>query len=74
MPLDELGKLGYRILASSISAWAFHRALKQSYDCLARGEPDPLFAGTTHKAEQEALHRSIGMDELLAIERATVEK
>lgn len=74
MPLEEMAKLGFRILASSISAWAFHRALKQSYDCLARGEPDPLFAGTTHKAEQEALHRTIGMQELLAIERATVEK
>jgi methylisocitrate lyase len=74
MTLSELGQLGFRILASSISAWAFHRALKQSYDRLARGEPDPLFAGTTHKAEQEALHRTIGMEELLAIERATVEK
>jgi methylisocitrate lyase len=74
MTLAELGQLGFRILASSISAWAFHRALAQSYRHLARGEPDPLFAGTTHKAEQEALHRTIGMDEMLAIERATVEK
>jgi methylisocitrate lyase len=74
LALAELGALGYRIMASSISAWAFHRALKRSYDCLARGEPDPLFDGTTHHAEQAALHRTMGMDELLAIERATVEK
>jgi methylisocitrate lyase len=74
LPLAELGRLGFRVLASSISAWAFHRALKQSYDCLARGEPDPAFAGTTHHAEQEAVHVTIGMDALLAIERATVEK
>ncbi len=74
LTLAQLGELGFRILASSISAWAFHRALKQSYDCLARGEPDPLFAATTHKAEQQALHANIGMEELLAIERATVEK
>jgi methylisocitrate lyase len=74
LPLDELGKLGYRILANSISAWAFHRAMKQSYDCLARGVPDPLMAGTTHKAEQDAVHTSIGMDRLLAVERETVEK
>ena len=40
----------------------------------ARGEPDPLFAGTTHRAEQDAVHQSIGMEEMLAIERATVEK
>lgn len=74
LALAELGAMGYRILASSISAWAFHRAMKQSYECLARGEPDPLLAGTTHKAEQHALHDSIGMEHLLAVERDTVEK
>jgi len=74
LTLPQLGDLGFRILASSIAAWACHRAMKRSYECLARAEPDPAFAGTTHKAEQEALHRTIGMDRLLAIERATVEK
>jgi len=74
LPLAELGPMGFRILASSISAYAFHRALKQSYECLARGIPDPAFDGTTHKAEQHALHDTIGMDVLLAIEKATVEK
>ncbi len=74
LSLDELGALGYRILASSISVWAFHRAMKQSYECLARGEPDPTMTGTTHKEEQHALHDSIGMDRLLAVEKATVEK
>ena len=73
LTLAELGALGYRILASSISAWAFHRALKQSYECLARGVPDPLMAGTTHKAEQDAVHETIGMQRLLAVERETVE-
>jgi 2-methylisocitrate lyase-like PEP mutase family enzyme len=74
LPLSELGALGYRILASSISAWAFHRAMKQSYECLARGKPDPLMAGTTHKAEQHALHETIGMERMLTVERVTVEK
>lgn len=74
LSLDELGALGYRILASSISAWAFHRAMKQSYECLARGVPDPTMAGTTHKDEQHALHDSIDMDRMLAVEKATVEK
>lgn len=74
LPLAELGALGYRILASSISAWAFHRAMKQSYDSLASGEPDPLMAGTTHKAEQHAVHETIGMERLLTVERETVEK
>ena len=74
LTLDELGALGYRILASSISAWAFHRAMKQSYECLAKGVPDPLMAGVTHKEEQHALHDSINMERMLAVERATVEK
>lgn len=74
LSLSELGALGFRILASSISAYAFHRAMKRSYECLVRGEPDPAFDGTTHHAEQEALHHTIGMDAMLAVERATVEK
>lgn len=74
LSLAELGALGFRILASSISAYAFHRALKRSYECLLRGQPDPAFDGTTHHAEQEALHHTIGMDAMLAVERATVEK
>lgn len=74
LPLAELGALGYRILASSISAYAFHRAMKRSYECLIRGEPDPAFEGTTHHAEQDALHDTIGMKEMLAVEKATVEK
>jgi methylisocitrate lyase len=74
LPLAELGALGFRILASSISAYAFHRAMKRSYECLARGEPDPAFDGTTHHAEQEALHETIDMKGMLAVERATVEK
>lgn len=74
LSLTELGALGFRILASSISAYAFHRAMKRSYECLLRGQPDPIFDGTTHHAEQEALHHTIGMDAMLAVERATVEK
>jgi 2-methylisocitrate lyase-like PEP mutase family enzyme len=71
--LSALAELGFRVFASSISALAFHRALKQSYQFLARGEPDPAFSGTSHKEETQALHASIGIDRLLEIERATVE-
>lgn len=74
LTLDEIGKLGFRILANSISAWAFHRAMKQSYECLARGVPDPTMAGTTHKDEQHALHDTIDMQRMLQVERDTVEK
>lgn len=74
LSLADLGALGFRILASSISAYAFHRAMKRSYECLLRGVPDPAFDSTTHHAEQDALHHTIGMDAMLAVERATVEK
>ena len=46
----------------------------KSYECLAKGVPDPLMAGTTHKDEQHALHDSIDMDRMLKVERETVEK
>lgn len=74
LPLAELGALGFSILASSISAYAFHRAMKRSYERLVRGEPDPAFQGTTHHEEQDALHHTIGMNDMLAVEKATVEK
>ena len=41
---------------------------------IARGEPNPVMAGATLKAEQAALHQTVGFDALIAIEKATVEK
>lgn len=74
LTLKELGELGFRVLSVANTALPFHRAMKQTYEAIARGEPNPVMAGTTHKAEQEALHRTIGFDALIAIEKATVEK
>ncbi|HEY5215665.1 MAG TPA: isocitrate lyase/PEP mutase family protein, partial [Pseudolabrys sp.] len=40
---DELAKLGYRLAASAGTAFAaMYKAVRQSYDCLARGELDPF--------------------------------
>jgi methylisocitrate lyase len=74
LTLRELGALGYRVLTIANTAVAFHRAMKQTYESLARGEANPVMAGTTNKAEQAELHRTIGFDALIAIEKATVEK
>lgn len=71
---EELAALGYRVLTIANTALSFHRAMKQAYEAMARGEPNPVMAGTTNKAEQAALHATIGFDELIAIEKATVEK
>ena len=74
LTLEDLGDLGYRVLTVATTALPFHRAMKQTYEALARGEPNPVMAGTTRKAEQAALHRTLGFDALIAIEKATVER
>jgi 2-methylisocitrate lyase-like PEP mutase family enzyme len=73
MSLDELGALGYRVLTVVTPALSFHRAMKQTYQALAAGIANPLLADTTRKAEQADLHRTLGLDEMLAVEKATVE-
>ena len=72
--LEELGALGYRILSVTSPALWFHRAMQLGYQALAAGKPVPVLAGTSRRAEQEALHETIGLDALLALEKATVEK
>ncbi len=72
--LDELGALGYRLLSVTTPALWFHRAMQQGYHALAAGKPVPALAGTSRKAEQDALHETLGLDALLALEKATVEK
>ena len=74
VPLAELGTLGYRILTVTTPIYAYHRAMQQTYRAIADGTANPVMAGTTRKAEQAALHDTIGLDALLAIEKATVEK
>jgi methylisocitrate lyase len=72
--LREMGGLGYRVLTITTPALAFHRAMQETYRALASGEPNPVLAGTTRKAEQAALHDTLGLEALLEIERATVER
>ena len=74
MSLDEMGELGYRVLTITTPTLAFHRAMQQTYRALASGRPNPALAGTTRKAEQAALHDTLGLEALLEIERATVER
>lgn len=74
LSVRELGELGYRVLTVATTALPFHRAMKQTYEALARGADNPIMAGTTRKAEQSELHKTIDFEALLAIERATVER
>jgi len=74
MSLDELGALGYRLLSVTTPALWFHRAMRQGYQALAAGKPVSVLAGTSRNAEQDALHATLGLDALLALEKATVER
>jgi hypothetical protein len=62
------------VVTITTPALAFHRAMQQTYRALASGQPNPVLAGTTRKAEQAALHDTLGLEALLEIERATVER
>lgn len=71
----DLAALGFRLLVDPISpVLVFHKALKQCYEAIAQGESDSMFGAGELKAEQEALHQTIGLEAMLAIERETVEK
>jgi len=48
--------------------------MKQCYQAIANGESTGLFAPEGLGREQNEIHQTIGLDELLAIERETVEK
>jgi len=69
----ELHALGYRLIVDATTPlMAAHKALRQCYAALAKGEPDPLL-GPEPGREQEIVHQTIKLDHMLAVEKATVE-
>jgi hypothetical protein len=75
MTLRELGDLGYRIVADPTTPLIVaYAAWKRTYATLANGfgasvAPDPAWPGM-----EEDMLGLIGLEKLLAVERATVEK
>ena len=68
----ELAKLGYRLAASSGTAFAaMYKAVRQSYEALARGEVDPLLGKGGAVAEMKRAHETTGLSRLLEIEKRT---
>lgn len=68
----ELTKLGYRLAASSGTAFAaMYKAVRQSYEALARGEVDPLLGKGGAVAEMKRAHETTGLGKLLEIEKRT---
>lgn len=72
LSVDELAGLGYRLLAEpQLPLLAAVRAWRSCYEALAHGFDDPSLDGA---GVQDEIHALIGMDEMLRIERQTVER
>lgn len=69
----DLAKLGYRLAASAGTAFtAMYKAIRQSYECLARDQIDPFLGRGGAEAEMKAAQKTTGLDRLLEIERRTM--
>ncbi len=73
MSREDLHGLGYRFLVDPMtSLLAMHKALRLSYEAIARGEPDPILGSDSQASELDQIHETIGIERWLAVERATV--
>jgi methylisocitrate lyase len=69
----ELAGLGYRLAASSGTAFAaMYKAVRQSYQCLAEGLTDPFLGPGGADKAMKAAQETCGLDRLLEIERRTM--
>ena len=69
----DLAALGFRLIVDPTTPFlAIHKALRQCYAALADGVPDPTL-GSGAGAEQGEVHRTIGLEAMLDVERRTVE-
>jgi methylisocitrate lyase len=69
----DLARLGYRLAASSGTAFAaMVKAVRQSYACLAEGRMDPFLGPGGADREMKAAHATTGLARLLEIERRTM--
>jgi methylisocitrate lyase len=71
----DLAGLGFRIAAAPVPAYAaMHKAVRQSFAALARGEPDPLLGPGGAAAEMKLAQGTAELEKLLEIERRTTER
>jgi methylisocitrate lyase len=69
----EMAKLGYRLAASSGSAFAaMVKAVRGSYECLAQDRLDPFMGAGGVEQWMNNAHKITGLDRLLEIERRTM--
>ena len=73
MSAKDLAGLGFRLAASSGTAFAaMHKAVKQSYECLAQGRLDPFLGRGGAEKEMKAAQETCDFPRFLAVERRTM--
>jgi len=73
MSIEEMIKLGFRLLADPVNPLvAVRAALHRYYASAASGQPDQGLGDP--RAELDAIHKTINVERLLEVERRTVEK
>jgi methylisocitrate lyase len=72
MSVEELGSLGFKLISDGSTAFlARQKALRLSYEALAKGLPDPTI-GDDYLGETREVHKVIDLRKLLDIELRTV--
>jgi 2-methylisocitrate lyase-like PEP mutase family enzyme len=72
---DDLTALGFRLLVDPVTpVLVFHAALNRCYQAIASGDAESLLIDGGLRGALDAVHRTIGLEQLLAIERQTVER
>ena len=68
----DFASLGFRLAASSGSAFAaFYKAVRQSYECLARDEVDPFLGKGGASQQMKLAHQTTRLADMLEIEKRT---
>ncbi|HKV54618.1 MAG TPA: isocitrate lyase/phosphoenolpyruvate mutase family protein [Candidatus Binataceae bacterium] len=71
----DLIALGFRLMVDPVTpVLVFHQMLKRCYQAIADGDSEALLGRGGLRSEQEALHETIGLERMLAVERETVER
>jgi 2-methylisocitrate lyase-like PEP mutase family enzyme len=72
---DDLAGLGFRLLVDPMTpVLIFHQALDRCYRAIANGDSEALLGDGGLRSELDAIHQTIGLEQMLEIERQTVEQ
>ncbi len=75
LSMRELGRLGYKlVIDASTPLMAAHKVWRECFAAMARGESVELLGAGGAKAEESELHKTIGLEHMLTIEKRTVER